>query len=635
MSIINQGVTSQYVPKQENQNLEQKNENIVNQNNSLKNGTQTNARGIPLNNNVQNLYANKNEGNINKNQIQYNNSQNLLNKNNNIDNKNLSSQYIGQNNNSNNHNNDIKSKYKSLKASQKTQAQNINCSINQDINLNNNSNLPNIQPDQYKSIKENLGLTKNNNDLNEKNQTYKNNIIANPIANLNTNSNDLKNNNDFQANNLNLATSQKIQNINLQNQPGNSFPNNINNNPQYNINSNNLQGINNNINNNPQQISNNFIQNSINQNNINIQNQQQNNNSLPNKNINDGKFNLSRYTKESKTGLINLVETSYLNAILRIISSIGSFASFFLNPINQNMIRGSIKTKPLSFVIQRLFFHLYPYPENNNPEKYKPDAILELLGILNVVYKSNKKRNPNDLIHFILDTLHNELNEVKKNEQKLIQDQYDKKKVVDEGILNFVNYNKSKISDTLNWFEIKETECSKCGRKSYNFYTFNIFELDILSTYEFRKNHNSLTLFDCLDYFKASKPQNLFCKICNQYTQMSNTSKIYSSPPYFIFSLDRKNIDENLKKISFFIQEEININGYLENKTSYKDYRLSGITYFSLKEEKYLSFCKSPVDQKWYEYNDEIVLEKEINSILKEHQNEFIPCLLVYKFEKK
>ena len=630
MSMINQGITSQYVPKQENQNPELKYENIVIQNNSLKNGTQTNARVQPLISNEQNLYANKNEGNINQNQIQYNNSQNLLNKNN-ID----YSNYIGQNNNSNTYNNDINSKYKSIKPNQQTHAQNINRSINQDINLNNNSDLPNIQPDQNKSNKENLKSTKINNNLNEKNQTYKNNIITNPDANLNINNNDLKNTNNFQVNNLNFSTYQKIQNINLQNKSANSFPVNINNNPQYNIDSNNLQGINNNINNNPQKISNNFIQNSINQNNLDVQGQQQNNNSLPNKNINDGKFHLSRYTKESKTGLINLVETSYLNAILRIISSIGSFASFFLNPLNQKMIRDSIKTKPLSFVIQRLFFHLYPYPENNNPEKYKPDAILELLGILNVVYKSNKKRNPNDLIHFILDTLHNELNEVKKNEQKLIQDQYDKKKVVDQGISNFINYNKSKISDILNWFEIKESKCSKCGKKSYNFYTFNIFELDILSTYEFRKSHNSLTLFDCLDYFIAPKPQNLFCKICNQYTQMSNTSKIYSSPPYFIFSLDRKNNDDNLMRIQFYIQEQININNYLENKNSYKAFRLTGITYFSLKEKKYLSFCKSPVDQKWYEYNDEIVLEKEISNILKEHQNDYIPCLLVYKFENK
>ena len=35
---------------------------------------------------------------------------------------------------------------------------------------------------------------------------------------------------------------------------------------------------------------------------------------------------------------------------------------------------------------------------------------MEVLAVLNVVYKSLKRRNPNELLSFILDNLHSELN---------------------------------------------------------------------------------------------------------------------------------------------------------------------------------------------------------------------------------
>ena len=55
------------------------------------------------------------------------------------------------------------------------------------------------------------------------------------------------------------------------------------------------------------------------------------------------------------------------------------------------MICRDIKAKPLSFVIQRLLLHLYPENKNDYKKAYKPDALLRLLGHLNIVYKSINK----------------------------------------------------------------------------------------------------------------------------------------------------------------------------------------------------------------------------------------------------
>ena len=482
----------------------------------------------------------------------------------------------------------------------------------------------------------------NNNITNQNNNiTNQNNNITNQNNNItNQNNNYILKNNNSSYNNFELLNNNNPNlQINQLNSPSDkSINKNINKNKiDINLNAQNINQsyenskINNPINNNnPQKFEN--IQNNINPNNANITNNFQNNKINSNPTINnDEKFNFSRYSKAAKTGLINLVNYSYLNAILQLLGNIGDFAKYFLNPKIENEIKENINEKPLSFVFQRLFLHLYPYPEKDSSEAYKPEAILKVLEMLNPVYQSKEERNPNDLIRFILNTLHNELNKTKNKEEKIVKDSSNKKKVIETGIYNFATYNKTKISDTLNWFQIKEAQCSNCGTNSYNFYSFNIFELDILSHNNNKKSF--FTLNDSLDNFIKPKLQKLFCKKCNQYTQIINISKIYCSPPVFILSLDRKNLDKNLMNIPFFIEEKINIDYYLENKQSFKEYNLTGITSFFYKEQKYKSFCKSPVDQKWYEYNDEKVLESDINIILKNHNNStnmYIPYLLIY-----
>ena len=256
-----------------------------------------------------------------------------------------------------------------------------------------------------------------------------------------------------------------------------------------------------------------------------------------------------------------------------------------------------------------------------------------MLSELNIVYKTKKKRNPNDLISFILNTLHNELNQLKNNKIIYPNNMYDKQNVVYCGYQNFCNNNSSVISNLLNWFELKEIKCSKCNKNIYYFYSFNTFELDILGAYK----NNTLTIYDCLQYYLLQKNQNLFCKICNCYTQMSNYSKIYSSPNSFIFSLDRKNLDQTLLQIPFLVEEKIDLSKYVENQSSLKYYQLGGIVSYDLNNKKYISFCMSPVDKQWYLYNDNEVEQFQIGNILQSHNNskQYIPCILFYNSIKK
>ena len=208
---------------------------------------------------------------------------------------------------------------------------------------------------------------------------------------------------------------------------------------------------------------------------------------------------------------------------------------------------------------------------------------------------------------------------------------YDKQITINCGIKNFQQSHNSIVSNILNWFEIKESKCIQCNQSIYNFYTFNIFELDILGAYKSKKNQ-CITIYDCLGYQQLPKRQNFYCRHCNRYTQLENTSKIFCSPNSFIFSLDRKYLDTNYLSIPFYVYDKIDLNNFIEYDQAPKQYNLVGIISFGTKEKDYVSFCMSPFNNQWYYYFNEIIQNADLNEILNYHNNmAYIPCILLYK----
>jgi ubiquitin C-terminal hydrolase len=349
------------------------------------------------------------------------------------------------------------------------------------------------------------------------------------------------------------------------------------------------------------------------------------------KNNNEVKYSFSRYTKAPKTSLKKLVETSYLNAVLQIFATNRTISSYFVNPTNKTYFETNKASFPFTYVFHRLFTHFYPYPENKYCENYSPDVLLDVLGRYNKVYKSKKSRNPIELLNFILITLHKELNTQK---TKFISepDPTNKKQVLKEGLEDFQKSNKSIISNNFHWFELKSKNCCGCNLIYYYFSNYETFDLDILGT--FQKFNSAITIFHCLNY-QREKNQNSYCKKCQSYKQFKINTRIYSSPISFIFTLNRGNPDQNLLNINFMIEKTIDIGIFLENENAYKQYELSGVVSFSVNENKYVCFGKSPVDKQWYLYNDETVEDMDINSVLTNNNSmQYIPCILFYHYMK-
>ena len=491
----------------------------------------------------------------------------------------------------------------------------------------------------YQSMQQNKYIKPAPNKINQS-QINKNNII-NPLNNNNNKNNNKTNINQTQIQNNSANKVYASVNISKAN-PFNKQP--INNNNKNDINHKKLisQNIDNNLDmpDNKQIISQSQIQkkyqtNKYNKNNNNIINKQEPQKQLKeSQNQNAQGYSFSRYKKPALTGLNNLGDTSYLNAVLQFICSIRNVASYFVNPKNGDCFTKNIIKYPLSYVVHRLCTHLYPYPEKIRREIYTPDSIMEVLGTLNIVYGDYKKKNPIDFILCFFSILHKELN-VKKNKNyskyNIKNYQSDKNKVIQYGSIDFINNNNSIISNLFTWFSIKRIQCTKCSNKIYYFQHFQTFDLNIALVAKYKKAQN-FNLLDCIEFNQLNfLKNNAFCEKCKSYNKVTVCNKIYAPPNYFIFLLD---MNEN-NNINFILEKRINLEKFVESKNKIPtSYELNGILFLDRKKNKYNALCVSPIDKNWYLYDDENVQMINISNFLNLVNNNknttYLLCILLY-----
>ncbi len=413
-------------------------------------------------------------------------------------------------------------------------------------------------------------------------------------------------------------------NNNLQNnsQNGYYFGSSYDQNPQP------INSINNNNSTNDQQINNSNNSNGNNPPSV----KRSNNSNVSNQSYQQKEFKIKNYKKQSRTGLVNLGDTSYLNAVLQLLGQIPEFVEFYINRKNEfyldenKKINDSIKNKPFSFVTYRLFLHLYP--ENlNDVEIYKPDSYLRILSHFNPIYSSNKRKNPNDLLIFILNKLDDEM-------------KY--KNTIVSNNVNYGNTNCSEeqtiISKVLRWEKITKQKCTQCNKPQNNKLSFfNTFDLDISNTWKNNTGKkNEISINDCLDTYMTEKETTFYCQNCQYYQKMLVQSKISSINKNIIFLLDRGDgINNELLNIKFKIEEKIDLSKYINDEKSPKKFELAGIISIVLdNNNKCVWDCKSPIDNKWYKFDDEKVefsFEDTEEVIEENNGKKLIPYILYYK----
>ena len=163
----------------------------------------------------------------------------------------------------------------------------------------------------------------------------------------------------------------------------------------------------------------------------------------------------------------------------------------------------------------------------------------------------------------------------------------------------------------------------------------NMNNMNNLNNMNNSSQNNSVTLYDCFVYNQKTDiftgENKNYCNICKQLYDSYYTSKIYSCPNNLILILNRgKN---NIYNIKLYFSETIDITQFVVcNNGNQWIYNLYGvITHIgeSGPNAHFVASCKSPVDNKWYRYNDAFV------NPIKDVQNEIInfgtPYILFYQ----
>jgi ubiquitin carboxyl-terminal hydrolase 4/11/15 len=427
--------------------------------------------------------------------------------------------------------------------------------------------------------------------------------INNYNNNYNYNYNNFKNYNNFNNNNVN-----NYSNINN----NYSYINNYNNNNNFN-NYSNINNYNNNY------YFNNYI------------NKELNNNANLNKNFKKE----SILNKQSFIGLDNIGATCYMNASLQCMSNVYELTKFILknnlNTINTNK-------KKLSLAYQEVIKNLWPKDNNNlNIKSYSPYNFKKTISEMNPLFEGIQANDSKDLILFLLETMHTELNQKKYNiKTNINQTQisiYDFNTAFNIFSTNYINNYNSIISNIFYGAECHTTKCFSCNAITYNIQCFNIliFPLEKVRLFKGYNKNQPVTISDCFECHRSpevfSGENQIYCNNCNLNSNASTQNFFVYGPNVLIINLNRgKGIQFNVK-LNYELY--LDISNYVCNNNGPKKYELIGVVQHygeSSMNGHYVAFCKSKFDKNWYKYNDSIVQKVNYN----EMYSSGIPYVLFY-----
>ena len=412
-------------------------------------------------------------------------------------------------------------------------------------------------------------------------------------------------------------------------------------------------GINNIVNNGINNLQNKFAQMNLNngiknhQRGFSFDHNSNNNNFSQNKiNSNVGNSNNNRKRPESTpplvikknhaNGIVNIGASCYMNATIQCLAHVENLTKHFLKHKNiEKIISNKYKCK-LSNSFLKVLQNLWL---NNKIKYYSPDDFKNIISEMNPLFAGIQANDSKDLILFLMETIHNELNTAQNiNPPNQTLNQYDYEATF-KLFSNYIKNNyRSVISNLFYGMYNSMMKCLNCNIITHNIQCYNIliFPLEEVRKYKNRMQ-NMVDIIECFEYYQKEDymigQNQIYCNNCHIMANSVNISKLIIAPNVLVINLNRgKGLQFNIKiKFGEFLD--------IKNFVYYKDksptfYELIGIvTHFgpSSMGGHFIAFCKSFVDQNWYKYNDAQV---DVSSF-QEASITGVPYILFYSMIKK
>ena len=364
-----------------------------------------------------------------------------------------------------------------------------------------------------------------------------------------------------------------------------------------------------------------------------------------------GEINESRQVEIDKKlptiGLQNLGATCYMNAVLQCIAHFLEVSEKILTWYKYSKDNNK-KSKKLSCAYAEVLNNLYFPKENQNNiitnyKYYAPYDFKELIGNLNPLFKGIQANDSKDIMNYIIEKMHEELNPLGKqnvnnintNNNNIIIDQTNEFQSLNYFLNEFKNNFHSILTEYLYGIQKTVTLCLNCSTMIYNFQTYNflIFPLLEVKNYILMNNYQNpffnmqnytLNLIDCFKYFQKidffTGQNQIFCNKCQTMQDANYCNSLYNVPTILCLVLNRgkDNLDFR-ENINF--GTKLDLTDFVQDKNDLAIYYLIGVVVHvgdSSMSGHFFAYCRSHFTSPWYKYNDAIVStinENEIYSV--------------------
>ena len=352
------------------------------------------------------------------------------------------------------------------------------------------------------------------------------------------------------------------------------------------------------------------------------------------------KFNLENFlpikTIHNKStpgliGLLNIGATCYMNATLQCFSNIGRLRTYLLNKgFYKNLENEKDNNKILSFALAEVLKNLW---EKLEQRFYAPENFKKVISEKNQLFKGIAANDPKDLIIFLLQTIHKELNNPPNNKiiNNIIPNENNLIEVFNYFVNDYNNNNKSIISEEFYGYTNSSTICGICNYEINNVQIINILFFPLEEIRKFKNNkHNNVSIIDCFEYYeKIDTYPSFHCNCCKRECQAYSQNKIVFSPKTLIINLNRgKGLEFN---VNIIYEEYLNLKKYIYFENSPNYYELIGvICHLGSNDEggHFIAYCKNSENCEWYKYNDQFVTKCYFDEV----KNAKLPYVLFYSF---